>query len=489
MSPRTEPVVHRTSELGALNVGTLIDGTWRDGERTFDVLDKFSGAAVVRVPESTRAQVADAVAHVADFVRTSNRHPPAERAAILRACAELVERQRDQLAAVLASEAGFTARDARTEIDRTKVTLRLCAEAVTRLTGECVPFGASPGFESRLGFTVREPLGVVCAITPFNSPLNVVSHKIGPAIAGGNAVVLKPSALAPLSASILCDLLLEAGLHPGLLSMVNSADASAGIWLGDEQAIDFYAFTGSTAVGREIQRAAGLRRTQMELGSIASTIVCLDADLDRAASRIVNAGFRKAGQVCTSVQRVYAERPIADRLIARLVEEAEAMSAGDPREPATDVGPMISEAAAIRVESWVKEAREAGAAILCGGVRSGSVFAPTVITGARPGLRVIDEEIFGPVVSVLVFDDLEDALDSANGTPFGLSVGFFSNDMRRVRRAIRSLRMGSIHINDASSSRADEMPFGGVKESGFGREGPHYAVREMTEERLVTFNE
>jgi succinate-semialdehyde dehydrogenase / glutarate-semialdehyde dehydrogenase len=386
------------------------------------------------------------------------------------------------------AEAGFTAVDATGDFDRSLVTLRLCAEEATRLQGETVNFSSTPGQHNRIGFTIRVPLGVICAITPFNSPLNTVLHKIGPALAAGNSVVLKPANMTPLSSAALCECLLEAGLPPGLLSLVRGSGSTVGNWLVENQAISFYSFTGSTGVGRTIQQGAGLRRTQMELGSIASTLVCADADLDRAIPKIANASFRKAGQVCTSTQRLYVEQSIVEKLTDRLVEAAAAMTAGDPLDPNTKIGPMISENEARRAESWIEEARQHQARVVCGGQRTGSVLEPTIVTGARDGMKVVDQEIFAPCVAVLPFTSLDDAIKHANNTPFGLSAGIFTTDVNRALNASRSLRFGAIHINEASSARADGMPFGGVKESGFGHEGPKYAIREVTEERLVTFN-
>ena len=467
-------------------LGALVDGRWTGEGEPFPVLDKYRGAVLAELPETPAETVSGAVA---GLVRASDGEllPPAGRAAVLRHAAALLEERRPWFADLMIAEVGFTSADVAAEIDRAVVTLGLCAEEATRLTGQTVAFGASPGQHRRWGFTVRVPVGVVCAITPFNSPLNTVLHKVGPALAGGNAVVLKPSAHTPLTATLLCQTLLDAGLPPELLALVHGPGAGVGELLLAEQAISFYAFTGSTDAGRAIARGAGLRRTQLELGSIASTIVCADADLDRAIPRIANAAFRKAGQVCTSVQRLYVESGVVDDVTERLAAAASALPAGDPRDPATRVGPMISTAAAERVSSWLAEAAAAGAVVV-GGEREGPVVEPAVVRGARRGMRVVDHEVFGPVVSVLPVDDLDEAVTGANDTPFGLAAGVFTQDIDRALAAASRLRFGAVHLNETSSSRADAMPFGGVKDSGHGKEGPAYAIREMTDERLVTLN-
>jgi succinate-semialdehyde dehydrogenase/glutarate-semialdehyde dehydrogenase len=482
MTVNAPPVAPTLPPLGA-----LVEGRWSGEGEPFPVLDKYYGTVLAEVPETPPAAVSAAVAGLAR-ASAGEPLPPAARAAVLRRAAELLEERREWFADLMIAEVGFTAADVAAEIDRAVVTLGLCAEEATRLTGQTVAFGASPGQHRRWGFTLRVPVGVVCAITPFNSPLNTVLHKVGPALAGGNAVVLKPSAHTPLTAALLCQTLLDAGLLPELLALVHGPGSRVGELLLAEPTISFYAFTGSTDAGRAIARGAGLRRTQLELGSIASTIVCADADLDRAIPRIANAAFRKAGQVCTSVQRLYVESGVVDDVTERLGAAADAMLTGDPRDPATRVGPMISTAAAERVSSWLAEAVAAGAALARGGEREGPVLEPTVVRDARRGLRVVDHEVFGPVVSVLPVDDLDEAVTGANDTPFGLAAGVFTQDIDRALAAASRLRFGAVHLNETSSSRADAMPFGGVKDSGHGKEGPAYAIREMTEERLITLN-
>ena len=467
--------------------GLLINGVWKQCEEKFEVVDKFSGQTIANVSAASRADVAEAVS-IAQAAFVQGPPPPYDRAQVLRKAVAGLESRRQQFIEIMVSEAGFTLVDASGELDRAKVTLEICADEATRMTGEMVPFAASPGAHKRMGFTQRFPIGPVCAITPFNAPLNTVLHKVGPAYAAGNPVILKPSALTPLTSALVGEVFLEAGIPPDFLSIVQGDGNTVGTWLLEEQDIAFYTFTGSTRVGRIIQQAAGLRRTQMELGSIASTIVCADADLDKAIAKIANAGLRKAGQVCTSVQRLYVERSIVDEVSERLTAFAATLTAGDPKDPASKVGPLISEEAAIRAEQWVAEAVAAGAKVLCGGQRVRSVITPLVMTDVPETASAWCQEAFAPLVVIRPFDDFDAALASANDTPYGLSAGVFTRDIERALKAASVLRFGTVQINETSSARSDVMPFGGVKDSGFGKEGPYYAMREMTEERLVIFN-
>lgn len=463
----------------------LIDGTWVDGEIVERLTDKYSGAVYGEMAVASKAQVDAAVAGAVAGQRESDL-TPYDRYRILLRTARLVDERMDHLVAVMRDEAGFTPADGENEVRRCVQTLELSAEEAKRLNGELVPMLAAAGVRDRLGFTVHVPRGVICAITPFNSPLNTLAHKVGPALAGGNSIVIKPSNHTPLSAVELCKALIDAGLPPKLLALVHGRGREVGPQLLADQRIAFYAFTGSTQVGREIQQAAGLRGVQLELGSIASTIVCHDADIDKAIPKIINAGFRKAGQVCTSVQRLLVDRKILDIFIPRMVAAIGALKAGDPASADTMIGPMITLQHAERAESWVREAVAAGARILAGGRRHGAVFEPTLLDKVLPDMRVVCEEIFAPVIALIPFDTIEEAVEEANSSSFGLAAGLFTSNLHTALRVAPLLRFGGVHINEASSARVDVMPFGGVKDSGFGREGPAYAVREMTEERLIT---
>jgi succinate-semialdehyde dehydrogenase/glutarate-semialdehyde dehydrogenase len=311
---------------------------------------------------------------------------------------------------------------------------------------------------------------------------------VAPAIASGNTVVVKPPQATPFSAALLFELMLEAGLPPAHAALVQGRGSEVGQWLVANQDVRFFSFTGSTEVGRFLQRSVGLRPIALELGSISGTIVCDDADLQRAAPRSVNSGFRRAGQACTSIQRLFVQRGVYDRFLDLLVSATKAVKGGDPRAPGTVVGPMISVAEAERAESWIREAVAAGATVVCGGRRTGAVLEPTILVDSQPTMRVMCEEAFAPLLSVIAFDRLEDAIAQVNAVPYGLAAGVFTKDINRAMYAARHLHVGIVHINEPSSSRVDLMPFAGVKDSGLGREGPKYAMAEMTEERLITLS-
>ncbi|TDR93305.1 aldehyde dehydrogenase family protein [Enterovirga rhinocerotis] len=464
----------------------LIDGEWVETPTRFPVHDRFSGKLIAEVCAAS-VELADLAVARALAALEAGVPAPHERAEILYRAARLLDAYKDRFVDSMVSEAGFTLIDAASEVSRAKLTLELSAETAKTLCGHVVPFGAHPGSERRIGFTVRDPIGVVCAITPFNSPLNTVLHKIGPSFAAGNPTVLKPSSLTPLTAGILGELLLEAGMPKGFLHIVHG-NGDVGEALLRNPDVAFYTFTGSTRVGKIIQQHAGLRRTQMELGSIASTIVCADADLSVALPKIANAGLRKAGQVCTSVQRLYVHESIYEAVVGTLAELARGLKAGDPRDEATKVGPLISLQAAERGEAWIRDAVAAGATLHCGGTREGSVITPAVLTDVPESCEAWCREAFAPLIVVRPFKDLKQAIDGANDTPFGLAAGVFTKNMDIAMQAMRTLRFGTVQINETSSARADVMPFGGVKESGFGKEGPAYAAVEMSLERLIVLN-
>jgi acyl-CoA reductase-like NAD-dependent aldehyde dehydrogenase len=463
----------------------FIGGDWRDGATQTVIRDKFTDQPVTRVQEPDPAMTASALAGLA-AAQAASTWDAYSRFTVLARASELLAAQRAGFIQMIMTDTGFTQADSAREVDRAVQTLLLCGEEAKRLAGEMVPLQGAPGGGGRLAFTVYRPLGVVCAITPFNSPLNTVVHKVGPALAAGNAVALKPASQTPVTAAGLVSLLLAAGVPAGLLSLLPGSGATVGQWLLDSPVPAAYAFTGSNPVGETVRRAAGLRRAQLELGSISSTIICADADLDRCVPLSANAAFRKAGQVCTSVQRLYAHEAVAAEVQARLSAVLADKKAGDPAAPDTFIGPLISPADAVRVDSWIEQAAAAGADVVAGGVRTGNVIAPTVLAGVSADMEVMRSEIFGPVVLIRPFTDIGAAIAEINDTPYGLAAGIFTASLGDALTAAERLRMGSVHINETSSSRVDLMPYTGVKASGAGREGPHYAIREMSEECLIT---
>lgn len=465
----------------------LINGQWEKGEgHIFDVLDKYSLVPVLTINSANDDQIQRMV-NCADAAFKRGAPSPYERSVILERAAVLLDTRRAQLLWTMQTEAGFTASDANGEIDRCIQTLGLSADEARRLAGDVIPLQGAPGQAGRLAFTLRVPLGVVLAITPFNSPLNTVAHKIAPAFAAGNAVILKPSSSTPMTAHLLMQILVDAGMPAGFLSIVHGSGSTIAPLLEDQR-IRFFAFTGSTEVGRRIQQVAGLRRTQMELGAISFTILCDDADLDRALPKIVGAGYRKAGQVCTSVQILL----VSDHIMATVKQTLACLVAklryGNPKDAETQVGPMITEKEAVRVEQWIDDAIAKGAECIVRGKRRGAVLPPTLMANINDSMFVSHCEIFGPVVCLVGFGNLDEAIERVNATAFGLAAGIFTNRLQDSLRAAQQIVAGGVHVNETSSARVDMMPYGGSKDSGFGREGPHYAVHEMSEERVVTFS-
>ena len=468
-----------------LTARQFIAGTWVDGDAgTAPVVDKYTGETIATVHLASSGQVDAAVQAAAQGFKAV-RLEPFERYRLLMKTADLILENREALARLIVAESGVPWKDSDNEVARTAETFRLSAEEARRLVGEMVPIQGAAGQSHRMAYTIRAPRGVVGGISAFNSPLNMVAHKVAPALASGNAVVFKPPLATPLSATRLFELMLDAGVPAGLINLVHG-EGEVGRALVDHPGVDFMTFTGSTPVGKKIRDARGMRPVALELGSIAATIVCADADLERAALRCSQSGFRRQGQACTSTQRLFVQREVLDRFTTMVVEATRALVVGDPRDAATDVGPMIAEKEAVRAETWVKEAVAQGARLLTGGDRDGAILTPTILTDVTTEMRVMREEIFAPVLSIVPFDTLDAAIDEVNATEFGLAAGLFTRDLQKALTAASRLHVGMVHLNDASSSRVDLIPFAGVKESGVGAEGPKYAMREMTEERLVT---
>lgn len=408
-----------------------------------------------------------------------------ERAELLDKLRRLLARDEEEFARLIASESGKPIREARIEAQRGQQTLQASADAARSLHGEVVPMEASPAGKGRWAMTVREPLGIIGAITPFNFPLNLPLHKIGPALAAGNSVVHKPSENTPLSALEFARLVREAGAPAGAYNVVTGPGETVGRSLVLSDRLAMITFTGSVPVGEEIRAQAGLRRVTLELGNNSSVIIEPDADLETLLPRSVSASFAHSGQVCLSVQNIYLHESIASAFTERFVAVTKALKMGHPLEESTDLASLINEHEAQRVESWIERARRDGARVLTGGTRRGTVIEPTVLVDVPAGHEITCQEVFGPVVSIHRYDKLEDAIARVNSSPYGLQVGICTENLTRAFRAARALKFGGVMVNDVPSYRADQMPYGGVKRSGIGREGPRYAVEEMTELKLI----
>lgn len=464
-----------------------IESHWIDTEETIPVTDKYDGSTIDEVSEATPEDVRDAIAAAREATETMRKMPAHERAEVLDETARLIEERTDEFAEVMAAEAGKPIETARGEVGRAVSTFTFSAEEAKRLGGEEIPLDAQTGNDNRIAFTKRYPKGVVAAISPFNFPLNLVAHKLGPAFAGGNAVVLKPATSTPLTSIKLAETMFDAGLPRDALNLVIGSGPTVGQALLDSDDVDHYTFTGSRSVGKTVTRHAGLASVSLELGNNSPVIVHEDADVEDAADRIVDGGFSYAGQMCISVQRVIAHRAIHDRLVDAVVSRAEDLVIGDPLDEKTDVGPMIDEGDAEEIVEWITDAESRGAEVVTGGERHGSVLQPTVIVGASPDMDVVCQEAFAPLVAVQTYDDVDDAIERANDTDYGLQAGIFTFDHRIGLKAATNIDCGGVMINDIPTFRADHQPYGGSKDSGIGREGPKYAVHEMTEERVISF--
>lgn len=470
----------------------LIDGRWQGTEETIPVTDPWDGTTVDTVPKGTPDHVEQAIAAATRAFRTWRFAPVVQRMEILRKVAEHVSANLEDYARLIAREGSKTIREARKEVRRCSNTLTLAAEEARRLYGQTIPFDSFPGGEHRHGYWFREPIGVIAAITPFNDPLNLVAHKLGPAIAGGNTVVLKPATVTPLSALKLAEAFVQAGLPPGVLNVVTGPGSEIGNALVADQRVRMVSFTGGVEAGLAITRQAGLKKIGMELGSNSPVIVMADCDFDRGVADTVSGAFWAAGQNCIGVQRVFVQRPIFDRYLEAFVARTEAYKVGPKLEEDCDMGPVITEAEARRIEGWIAEAVAAGATVHCGGKRGGpvgTVVEPTVLTGVTPQMKVACQEVFGPVVALWPFDELEEAVELANSVDYGLHAAIFTKSLAAAHFAIKHLECGGVIVNDSTDYRLDQMPFGGIKNSGLGREGVAFALLEMTEPKVVCFTE
>jgi len=461
----------------------LIGGEWVETGEWLEVRSPYSGEVVGRVAKAG----ADETKRAIDAAEQAMLEPlPAhKRAEILVRVVAGIARRHDEIARQISDEAGKPLKAARVETSRAMSTYTFAAVEARKLAGEMVPMDAAQAGEGKLAFTLRQPIGIVGAISPFNFPLNLVAHKLAPALAAGCAVVLKPASQTPLSALLLAELEDEAGLPPGWLSVLVGPSAEIGDVLVDDERVRAITFTGSGGVGWKLKERAPKKKVSLELGNATPVIVAADADLDAAAAAMAANAFAFAGQSCISVQRIYVERPAYDGFLERFLPRVEALVVGDPADEETDVGPVIDQGAKERILEWIEEARAAGAEILAGGEERDGLIGPTVIANAAPQLKVSCDEVFGPVVTVNPVDSLDQAIELANGTRYGLQAGIFTSAIQTALRAGRELEFGGVIVNEAPTFRSDQMPYGGVKDSGNTREGPHYAARELTEERLV----
>jgi acyl-CoA reductase-like NAD-dependent aldehyde dehydrogenase len=464
----------------------LIGGEWVETGDWIEVASPYSGETVGRVAKAG----ADATRRAIDAAEAAMREPlPAhKRAEILVKVAGYLGKRHDEVARTISDEAGKPMKAARVEAKRAMSTYTFAAVEARKLAGEMVPMDASQAGEGKLAFTLRRPIGVVGAISPFNFPLNLVAHKLAPALAAGCAVVLKPAGQTPLSALLLAELETEAGLPPGWLSVLVGPASEIGDVLVEDERVKAITFTGSGTVGWELAERAAKKKVNLELGNATPVIIAADADLDEAAQAMAANAFSFAGQSCISVQRIYVEASAYDAFVERFVPKVEALKVGDPAEEDTDVGPVIDEDARERVLEWVEEARSGGARVLTGGELEGELIRPTVIADARPELKVSCEEVFGPVCTVNRVRSVDEAIELANGTRYGLQAGVFTANLRTALHAAQELEFGGVTVNEAPTFRADQMPYGGVKDSGNTREGPKYTVRELTEDRLVVLD-
>jgi acyl-CoA reductase-like NAD-dependent aldehyde dehydrogenase len=463
----------------------LIDGQWVEAGAVLEVKNKYNGQTVGTLPTARREDVDAAIAAAERAEDKMADMPAYKRAEILWRTAALIREQADDLAKTIAAEAGKALKFARAEVDRAQSTFTIAAEEAKRLHGEIIPLDAVPAGEGYFGFWTRRPVGVIAAISPFNFPLNLVAHKVAPAIASGNTLVLKPASTTPLAAVKLCQILQEVGLPAGAINLVVGSGGTVGEWLITDPHVDKITFTGSPDVGRHILSVAGIKKVTLELGNASPVVVAPDADLDFVAKRCAVGAYYNSGQVCISVQRIYSQRQVYEPFTEKFVAASNAMVVGDPLDERVDVGPMIDSKEVDRIEGWVKEAQAGGAKILTGGKREGVVYYPTVLTDVEPEMKVIAEEVFAPVASVISSDDFESALMQANNSKFGLQVGVFTKDVDRVFKAVKRLNFGGVIINDTPNFRADHMPYGGNRQSGLGREGLRFAMEDMTNIQMV----
>jgi glyceraldehyde-3-phosphate dehydrogenase (NADP+) len=473
------------SEFGAF--GVLINGQRINTDDAIEVRSPYDDALVAVAHNAGPDLVEKAIQTAHDAFQTTRKLPAWQRTEVLEKISEGIKANHERFSRAIALEAGKPIRTARAEVDRAVFTFKIAAEEARRIYGEIVPLDWLPGNEGRVAHIRRVPRGPIVGISPFNFPLNLVAHKVAPAIAAGNPIIIRPASQTPVSALMLGDLVLEAGWPEGGIAVVPTRVANAKPFVEDDR-IKLLTFTGSPAVGWMLKTQAGMKPVTLELGGNAGTIVNDDADIAFAAGRVAWGGFSYAGQSCISVQRVYVHQARYEEFLDGMIPKVKALKVGNPLEDATDVGPVIDTGAADRIGAWLEEAVNGGAKVLTGGSREGNVWQPAVLTDIEEDMNVSCQEVFGPIVVVYPFDDPMAAIHAVDSSSFGLQAGLFTNSMALVNRAFEELEVGGIMVNDVSTYRIDHMPYGGVKRSGFGREGLRYAIEEMTEMKLLTFN-
>lgn len=465
----------------------LVGGEWRTSDTALDVRFPYTGEVIGRVYMATDQDIEDAIQAAQRGFEITRRLPAHERSRVLLRMVDLMAQRTDELAEAMTLEGGKTQNVARGEIGRAMETVRIAAEEAKRVPGEIVPMDWTTAGEQRQAIVRRVPLGPVLGITPFNYPVNLGCHKLAPAIASGNAFILKPAPDTPLSSVLLIEMALEAGYPPEALSLIMCRDEQAERMVRDPR-IAYLSFTGSSEVGWYLKTVCGRKRVGLELGGNAAAIVHHDANLDYAVGRIAVGGFTNAGQNCISVQRVFIHRSVYDTTVEKLIARTRQQKVGDPRDPEVEVGPMINEQGADKAMSMVQDAINKGATVLLGGQRNGLMIEPTILAGIKPGMQIFHDEIFGPVIGLAAYDSFDEAIGWANDTDYGLQTGVFTQNMNRIMRAFDEIEVGGLQINDVSTFRVDQMPYGGVKGSGVGREGPRYVIEEMTEMKLMVIN-
>ncbi|MEW6686565.1 MAG: aldehyde dehydrogenase family protein [Candidatus Edwardsbacteria bacterium] len=466
----------------------LINGQWRDKREKIEVRNPFDNSLIDTVPAGDASDVEEAAAGAIQGFKEIRSLSSLERSFILKKTAEGLEKQTEDFAVTIAKESGKTIKEARTEVNRAVQTFTIASEEAKRIGGEIIPFDAVPGGEKKFGFYLRVPVGIIAAISPFNFPLNLVAHKLAPGFAGGNSFVLKPATATPLTALKLARLLLESGLPPKALSVVTGWGGEIGDLLVQNPNIRMVTFTGSLEVGQHIMSKIGLKKATMELGSNSAVVIMADADLERASSRITVGGYTLAGQVCISVQRVFVQEPIFEKFLETLLPKVKALKVGNQLEESTEVGPMISESAAKKAAEWIEEAVSLGGKVLCGGERKFSLLQPAILVDVPFNAKVHTEEAFAPLIVANRFRTLEEGMKFVNQAKYGLQAGVFTKDISTAIEAFRKIDVGGVMINEIPTYRADNMPYGGVKSSGLGREGVRFALEEMTELKTVCFH-